>query len=99
MSDQSSKWGRGMAQRGFLPLAKRLSFAVAGHVFGHPAEYHAIENIAEPAMDYAPHFLLYNRTWNPWGPDRDSPKRAKETFAVCNPRNRSKARTAHTEMT
>jgi len=69
-----------MAKKGFLPLAKRLSFAVAGHVFGHPAEYHAMENVAQPAMDYAPHFLLYNRTWNPWGRDRELPQLAKQTF-------------------
>ena len=69
-----------MARKGYLPLEKRLSFAVAGHVFGHPAEYHAIEKMAEPSMDHAPHFLLYNRTWNPWGRDRELPQLAKETF-------------------
>jgi hypothetical protein len=53
-----------MASKGYLPLAKRLSFAVAGHLFGHPDEYHAALKTAGPAMDLAPHFLLYNRALN-----------------------------------
>jgi L-lactate dehydrogenase complex protein LldF len=89
ISDQILKWRRVMAKKGYLPLAKRLSFAVAGHVFGHPAEYHAMENVAQPAMDYAPHFLLYNRTWNPWGRDRELPQLAKETFREWYLANRS----------
>ena len=56
---------------------------------GHPAEYHAMENVAEPAMDYAPHFLLYNRTVNPWGRDRELPQLAKETFREWYLANRS----------
>jgi L-lactate dehydrogenase complex protein LldF len=31
-------------------------------------------------MDYAPHFLLYNRSLNPWGRDRELPQVAKQTF-------------------
>jgi L-lactate dehydrogenase complex protein LldF len=80
ISDQIFKWRRVMAKKGYLPLAKRLSFAVAGHVLGHPEEYHAIEKVAEPAMDYAPHFLLYNRSLNPWGRSRELPQIAKQTF-------------------
>ena len=57
ISDQIFKWRRVMASKGYLPLAKRLSFAVAGHVFGHPGEYHALEKAGPPALDHAPHFL------------------------------------------
>jgi L-lactate dehydrogenase complex protein LldF len=42
ISDQIFKWRRVMAKKGYLPPAKRLFFAVAGHVFGHPEEYHAV---------------------------------------------------------
>ncbi len=70
-------------------MVKRLSFAVAGHVLGHPEEYHAIEKVAEPAMDYAPHFLLYNRSLNPWGRDRELPQIAKQTFREWYLANRS----------
>ena len=80
ISDQILKWRRVMANKGYLPLAKRLSFAVAGHVFAHPGEYHAAEKIAEPAMAHTPHFLLYNRSLNPWGRDRELPQLAKQTF-------------------
>jgi len=80
ISDQILKWRRVMAKKGYLPLAKRLSFAVAGHVFGHPDEYHAVEKVAEPAMAHSPHFLLYNRSLNPWGRDRELPQLAKQTF-------------------
>src|SRR6202789_2717918 len=80
ISDQILKWRRVMARKGYLPLEKRLSFAVAGHVFGHPAEYHAIEKAAGPALDHTPHFLLYNRSLNPWGRDRELPALAKQTF-------------------
>jgi L-lactate dehydrogenase complex protein LldF len=80
ISDQILGWRRVMAKKGYLPLAKRLSFAVAGRVFGHPEEYHAIEKIAEPAMDFAPHFLLYNRSLNPWGRNRELPQMARQTF-------------------
>jgi L-lactate dehydrogenase complex protein LldF len=73
-----------------LPLAKRLSFAVAGQVFGNPEEYHALESVAEPGVDYAPHFLLYNRYLNPWGRDRQLPQLAKHTFREWYLANRSK---------
>ena len=90
VSDQILKWRRVMAGKGYLPLAKRVSFAVAGHVFGHPEEYHVIEKVAEPALDYAPHFLLYNRSLNPWGRDRELPQLAKQTFREWYLANRSK---------
>ena len=90
ISDQILKWRRVMAQKGYLPLAKRVSFAVAGHVFAHPEEYHAFEKAAKPALDYAPDFLLYNRTLNPWGRDREVPQLAKQTFREWYLANRSK---------
>jgi L-lactate dehydrogenase complex protein LldF len=80
ISDQILKWRRVMASKGYLPLAKRLSFAVAGHVFGHPEEYHAVEKAAGPMLDHTPHFLLYNRSLNPWGRDRELPELATQTF-------------------
>jgi len=61
-------------------LAKRLSFALAGHVFGHPEEYHVVEKVAEPALNYSPHFLVYNRSLNPWVRDRELPQLTKQTF-------------------
>jgi L-lactate dehydrogenase complex protein LldF len=78
-----------MAKKGYLPLAKRLSFAVAGHVFAHPEEYHVVQKVAEPAMEYAPHFLLYNNSLNPWGRDRELPHLAKQTFREWYLENRS----------
>jgi L-lactate dehydrogenase complex protein LldF len=78
-----------MAKKGYLPLAKRLSFAVAGHILGHPEEYYAMEKVAEPVMDFAPHFLLYNRSLNPWGRDRELPQIAKQTFREWYLANRS----------
>jgi L-lactate dehydrogenase complex protein LldF len=89
ISDQIYRWRRVMAKKGYLPLAKKLSFAVAGHVFGHPEEYHAVEKVAGPAMDYAPHFLMYNRTLNPWGRDRELPQVAKQSFREWYLENRS----------
>jgi L-lactate dehydrogenase complex protein LldF len=89
ISDQIFKWRRVMAKKGYLPLEKRLSFALAGHVFGHPAEYHAIEAVAGPAMDYSPHFLLYNRSLNPWVRDRELPQLSKQTFREWYLANRS----------
>jgi L-lactate dehydrogenase complex protein LldF len=80
ISAQIFKWRRVMASKGYLPLAKRLSFAIAGHVFGHPGEYHALQKAAAPALNHAPHFLLYNQTLNPWGRERDIPQVAKQTF-------------------
>jgi L-lactate dehydrogenase complex protein LldF len=90
ISDQIFKWRRVMAKKGYLPLAKRLSFAVAGHVFGHPEEYHAVTTVAEPAVDVAPHFLLYNKSLNPWGRDREMPQLAKQNFRDWYLANRSK---------
>ena len=80
ISDQIFKWRRVMANKGYLPLAKRLSFGIAGHVFAHPAEYHVLQKAAAPAIDHAPHFLLYNQTLNPWGREREIPQLAKQTF-------------------
>src|ERR1700678_278812 len=80
ISDQILKWRRVMAAKGYISLAKRLSFAVAGHVFAHPEEFHRVEQTAGPVLDYTPHFLLYNRSLNPWGRDRELPETAKQTF-------------------
>jgi L-lactate dehydrogenase complex protein LldF len=80
ISDQIFKWRRVMANKKYLPLEKRMSFAVAGHVFAHPAEYHAVAKVAEPAIGYAPHFLVYNHMLNPWGRDREIPQLAEQTF-------------------
>lgn len=80
ISDQILKWRRVMANKGYLPLAKRLAFAVAGQVFGHPQEYHAISKTAGPGVEFAPHFLLYNSKLNPWARDREVPRLAAQTF-------------------
>jgi L-lactate dehydrogenase complex protein LldF len=80
ISDQILKWRRVMAEKGYLPLAKRLSFAVAGHVFAPPEEFHAVEKAAGPVLDHTPHFLLYNRSLNPWGRDREVPEIPEQTF-------------------
>lgn len=69
-----------MVGKGYLPLAKRLSFAVAGHVFAHPEEFHAVESAAGPVLDHTPHFLLYNRSLNPWARDRELPEIPEQTF-------------------
>jgi L-lactate dehydrogenase complex protein LldF len=89
ISDQIFKWRRVMAAKGYLPLSKRLSFAVAGYIFGHPDEYHVVGDLAGPAMDLAPHFLLYNNALNPWGRDREIPKIAKQSFRDWYLENRS----------
>jgi L-lactate dehydrogenase complex protein LldF len=80
ISDQILKWRRVMARKGYLPLAKRASFAVAGHVFGHPEEYQTMGKAAATAMKFAPEFLLYNKALNPWGRDRELPELAKNSF-------------------
>jgi L-lactate dehydrogenase complex protein LldF len=49
-----------------------------------------METVAEPALDYAPHFLSYNRSLNPWGRDRELPQLAKQTFRDWYLENRSK---------
>jgi len=64
-------------------------FARTGHVFAHPEEYHVVEKVAEPAMSYAPHFLLYNRTLNPWVRDRELPQPARKSFREWYLENRS----------
>jgi L-lactate dehydrogenase complex protein LldF len=80
ISDQILRWRRVVASKGLLPLAKRISFTVAGHVFAHPEEYHTVEKVAGPAMEHTPHFLLYNRMLNPWGRDRELPPVAEQSF-------------------
>jgi L-lactate dehydrogenase complex protein LldF len=89
ISDQIYKWRRVMAEKGYLPLAKRASFQIAGHVFAHPEEYRALTKLAGPAMEYAPDFLLYNKALNPWGRDRELPKLAKQSFREWYLANRS----------
>ena len=80
ISDQIYKWRGVMAAKGYLPLAKRASFQIAGRAFAHPEEYRALTNLARPAVAYAPDFLLYNKALNPWGRDREVPKLAKQSF-------------------
>jgi L-lactate dehydrogenase complex protein LldF len=90
ISDQILKWRRVMAGKGYLPLAKRASFAIAGHVFGHPEEYQAMGKVAATALKYAPEFLLYNNALNPWGRDRELPEMAKQNFREWYVANRRK---------
>jgi L-lactate dehydrogenase complex protein LldF len=80
ISDQIFKWRRVMARKGYLPLAKRMSFGIAGHVFGRPEEYRALTKLAAPSLQYAPEFLLYNKDLNPWGRHRQLPELAKQSF-------------------
>jgi hypothetical protein len=40
-------------------------------------------------MDYSPHFLLYNRSLNPWVRDRELPRLSKQTFREWYLSNRS----------
>ena len=89
ISDQIFKWRRVMAKRGYLPLVKRLAFAAAGHAFGHPEEFRLMEEVGAPALDYAPDFLLYNHSLNPWGRERQLPEPAKQTFREWYLANRS----------
>src|ERR1700756_72654 len=90
ISDQIFKWRRVMAKKGYLPLVKRLAFAAAGHAFGHPEEFRLMEEVGAPALDYAPDFLLYNHSLNPWGRERQLPEPAKQTFREWYLANRSK---------
>jgi L-lactate dehydrogenase complex protein LldF len=80
ISDQIYRWRRVMAEKGYLPLAKRASFKVAGHVLADPQRYRALTKLAGPAIEYMPDFLLYNKTLNPWGRDREIPALAKQSF-------------------
>src|ERR1700741_1575537 len=89
ISDQIFKWRRVMAKKGYLPLVKRLAFAAAGHAFGHPEEFRLMEEAGAPALDYAPDFLLYNHSLNPWGRERQLPEPAKQTFREWYLANRS----------
>jgi len=89
ISEQILKWRRVMANKGYLPLVKKLSFSVAGHVFAKPKEYHAITKLAGPVMNHTPHFLLYNSTLNPWGRERELPDIAKQSFRDWYLKNRS----------
>ena len=89
ISDQIFKWRRVMAKKGYLPLVKRLAFAAAGRAFGHPEEFRLMEEVGAPALDYAPDFLLYNHSLNPWGRDRQLPQPAKKTFREWYLANRS----------
>jgi L-lactate dehydrogenase complex protein LldF len=89
ISDQIFKWRRVMAKRGYLPLVKRLAFAASGHAFGHPEEFRLMEEVGAPALDYAPDFLLYNHSLNPWGRERQLPEPAKQTFREWYLANRS----------
>ena len=91
ISDQILKWRRVMAAKGYISLAKRLSFAVAGHVFAHPEEFHRVEKAAGPMLDHTPHFLMYNRSLNPWGRDRELPDPAKQSFREWYVANRREA--------
>jgi L-lactate dehydrogenase complex protein LldF len=95
ISDQILKWRIVMAEKGYLPLAKRLSFAVAGHVFAHPEEFHAVERAAGPALDHTTHFLLYNRSLNPWGRDRDLPNLPDQSFREWYVANRKEKNVQH----
>jgi len=89
ISEQILKWRRVMANKGYLPLVKKLSFSVAGHVFAKPKEYQAITKLAGPVMNHTPHFLLYNSTLNPWGRERELPDIAKQSFRDWYLKNRS----------
>ena len=80
ISDQILKYRRVLADKGYLSLTKRASFAVAGHVLAHPLEFRTMEKAAKTALDVTPEFLLYNRTLNPWGRERDLPQAARQTF-------------------
>ncbi len=80
ISDQILRWRKVMAEKKFLPISRRLAFSAAGKIFERPNLFHGAETAASAALKITPHFLLYNRTLNPWGRHRELPHFAKQTF-------------------
>lgn len=90
IADQIYKWREVMAEKKYLPAGRRAAFAAAGEVFAHPALFRTAEAAAEKVLPVVPDFLIYNKSLNPWGRDREMPVFAKETFRDWYLKNRKK---------
>ena len=89
ISDQIYKWRRVVAEKGMLPLVKKVGMAALGEVLAHPTVFHAAEAAGAAALDHLPRFLLYN-PFNPWGRQRELPAVPRQTFRQWYLENRRK---------
>ena len=90
IADQIYRWREVMADKKYLPVVRRTAFAAAGKVFEHPALFRTAEAMAGSVLPVVPDFVVYNKTLNPWGRDRQMPQFAGQTFRQWYLKNRKK---------
>ena len=78
-----------VAEKGLLPLTKKVGMAALGTTLAHPGTFHAAESVGESAIAALPRFLLYNPL-NPWGKHRELPAVPQQTFRQWYLENRRK---------
>lgn len=79
IADQIYKWRRVVAEKGLLPLSKKVGMSALGETLADPAIFHAAESLSQTALKRLPRFLLYN-SLNPWGKHRELPDAPRQTF-------------------
>ncbi|MEX2114922.1 MAG: lactate utilization protein B [Pirellulales bacterium] len=72
-------WRRELAERGLVPLSKRLAMKGMSVVFRHPWLYRVAGTLARTIVPRLPRFLVYNR-FNAWGRQRELPMFPRESF-------------------
>lgn len=79
LHQQLLTWRGEIAQRGQLPLDKRLQMKVAAAVLGRPWLYKLAGWFARKVLPLMPRWLVYNRL-NGWGKQRELPEMPKQSF-------------------
>jgi L-lactate dehydrogenase complex protein LldF len=70
---------RTLAERGILPLRKRLAMRLLALVLGHRALYEAAGRLMRLAVRRLPRAVVYG-PWNVWGRRRELPAAPAESF-------------------
>jgi L-lactate dehydrogenase complex protein LldF len=77
--EQIYGWREVMEENNQIQIVKKEAMRVADKVLSHPALYQIATTTVSTALEFLPHFAIYNRL-NAWGKYRDVPQASTETF-------------------
>ncbi|CAM3807563.1 lactate utilization protein B [Sphingobacterium prati] len=90
IAEQITLWRQHMVRIKASKPSLHYAFNVAGKLFGSPKWFRRAEKLGYYGLKLAPDWLVYNKTLNAWGKNRQMPAIQKETFRDWYIKNRVK---------
>jgi len=90
IAEQITLWRQHMVRIKASKPSLHYAFNVAGKLFGSPKWFRRAKKLGYYGLKLAPDWLVYNKTLNAWGKNRQMPAIQKETFRDWYIKNRVK---------